>query len=286
MGYLKMLEKLGNIGEQIKKSPILFDDIKEILINSNCRVSVFYKNNKTFIGDDIISQNQIQDIFASLCEYSVHTYHDEILRGFITVSGGIRIGICGTAIYENGSIIGIKEISALNIRIPHEFIGISDKIYPLFNHCGILIIGPPCSGKTTMLRDLARKLSSEYKTTIIDERFEIAGMIKGKPSFNISSASVLSGFYKKDGMSFAVRSMSPEIMICDEFGGIDDIESSMFAMKSGCSIIASMHAFDIEDFVSKSICKNVINSGIFKHFVFMDRSCNITRILSREEIMN
>ena len=148
-----------------------------------------------------------------------------------------------------------------------------------------LIISPPKCGKTTILRDIARVLSNDgYRVAICDERSEIAGIVKGEPTFDIGKASVLNGFYKKDGIIFSARAFSPKIIICDEFGGKEDFESAMFAMKSGCNIIASMHAFDFDDFISKPGTKEIIDSGIFKHFIFLNRNCKIEKVIRLEEI--
>lgn len=284
MEYKKLLLKLGETGKDILESKIPFHDIKEILINVGCKTVIYYQNEHISIGNKIYNQGDIQDIFSILCDYSVHSYNEEIKRGFITIDGGIRIGICGTAIYDEEKIVGIKDISSLNIRIPHEILGFSDKIIHLHKNGGILIIGPPCSGKTTLLRDLARKLSEENKTVIVDERSEIAGVVKGVSSFNIGKASVLNGFYKKDGIIFSARAFSPQIIICDEFGGKEDFESAMFAMKSGCNIIASMHAFDFDDFISKPESEKIIKSGIFRHFVFLGKNCKIGKVMDLGEI--
>lgn len=284
MVYKKLLLKLGETGKEISESKIPFDEIKEILLTTGCRTVIYYKEKHISIGNKIFRQKDIQDIFSVLCDYSVHSYNEEIKKGFITIDGGIRIGICGTAVYDEEKIVGIKDISSLNIRIPHEILGFSDEIFHLHKSGGLLIIGPPCSGKTTLLRDLSRNLSKENKTVIVDERSEIAGIVKGEPTFDIGKASVLNGFYKKDGIIFSARAFSPQIIVCDEFGGEEDFESAMFAMKSGCNIIASMHAFDFDDFISKPGTKEIIDSGIFKHFIFLNRNCKIEKVIRLEEI--
>lgn len=284
MEYKKLLLKLGETGKDILESKIPFHDIKEILINVGCKTVIYYQNEHISIGNKIYSQKDIQNIFSVLCDYSVHSYNEEIKKGFITIDGGIRIGICGTAIYDEEKIVGIKDISSLNIRIPHEIFGVSDKIFHLHKNGGMLIIGPPCSGKTTLLRDLARKLSEEIKTVIVDERSEIAATVKGMPSFNVGKASVLNEFYKKDGIIISARAFSPQIIICDELGGKGDFESSVFAMKSGCNIIASMHAFDFGDFITKPGTYEIIKSGIFRNFIFLGRNCKIEKVMDLEEI--
>lgn len=285
MEYEKLLSDLEEIGEEIRKSKVSFDSLYEIYINSGKRTALYTENGKIKIGNPI-PQNKIRDIFAALCEYSVHTYKDEICEGYITSKGGFRIGICGTALYQNEKIIGIKDISALNIRIPHEVIGSAEKIAELYKNCGILIVGPPCCGKTTVLRDFSRIVSMDKKTVIIDERSEIAALNHGIPFFDIGEASIMNEFKKSDGMIRAVRSMGPEIIVCDEFGGTKDIESAFYAMKSGAFIVASAHAFDEDDFITKPFSKEIIKSGIFKFFVFLGKDKKIKTIKTSKELIS
>ena len=279
--YEILFEKLGcKLSDKIKEG-FSYDEIREIRLSEGKPLKivtpkgVFFKGNKN-------SLKCIREIFASLCDYSVHTYKEEICRGFITVCGGFRVGICGTAVYENGKIINIKDISALNIRIPHEVKNFADKLMPL-DRGGILIVGPPCSGKTTLLRDFASQKSKNHFVTIVDERMEIAGVYRGEKSFDVGESTVLNGFNKCEGIEIAARTLSPDYIICDEFGDENDVVSSLHAMKSGVEIIASMHAENREDFIGKPIAKKVFENKVFKYFVFLNRQCKITEILKADD---
>ena len=284
-GFENLLIKLGKeISEPIIYFCPDFDKILEIRITANNPVLIITYD-KLINTEKIVTLSEIRNIFASLCEFSVHAYKNEICRGFITIEGGIRIGLCGTALYDNEKISGIKDVSSLNIRIPHEIFGSSEKIIPFLEHGNILIVGPPCSGKTTVLRDVARKYSLNHHTVIIDERGELAGTNHGEVSFDIGNSSVLNNFQKKDGLEFAVRSMSPELIICDEFGGEEDIRSAIFAIKSGAKIAASAHAFDKKDFSDKPFTEKIIEHKLFSYFVFMDKNFEIKEIVSAEELL-
>ena len=260
-----------------------FNSVKEIRITVNFPVEVITDERRFYINNRKISISEINEIFSSFCEYSVHAFKNEICEGFITSEGGIRIGICGTAIYSDGKISNIKNISSLNIRIPHEIKGTSENIINFIENGGILIIGPPCSGKTTLLRDFSRKASEKYLVTIVDERMEIPGTAEGIPSFDVSNSSVLNGFIKSDGIKTAVRSMAPEIIVCDEFGDENDINSALFAMKSGVKIVASIHSSDKNDFLTKPFVKEILEKKIFETFIFLNKKHKITEILKTEE---
>ena len=285
MDFNNLINNLGSVGNEIIKHKIPYEEILEIYISIGQKAKIYTSSSAIEIGTERITEKELSDIFAALCEYSVHTYKKEICEGYITVSGGIRIGICGTAIYDEDKIVGIKHISALNIRIPQEIKGVADKISNLYDNRGILLIGPPCSGKTTMLRDISRKLSLKHRVVIIDERSEISGIFHGIPGFDIGNSAVMDGFIKSDGMIRAIRAMSPEIIICDEFGETKDIESAMFSMKSGAQIIASIHAADKNDFIGKVFSDKIIKSGIFEHFVFLNKKFEVYKIMSKEELI-
>lgn len=276
-----------NLGEKAKNSILKTvnskKDICEIRFSVNTPLRIILSDNSVCVGKDIFSISDIRDIFSVLCEYSIHAYIDEIRKGFITSFGGYRIGICGSAVYENGHVVNIKDISSLNIRIPREIFGVSDKLLCFEKTGGILVIGPPCSGKTTILRDYARQISFNKQTVIVDERNEISGTVSGIPSFDVGYSYVMNGFSKSDGIETAVRAMAPEIIVCDEFGSDEDIENSMFAMKSGADIVASMHASDPEDFVKKTYAKLILDKNIFRYFIFMNRQRKIYKIMETGE---
>ena len=90
-----------------------------------------------------------------------------------------------------------------------------------------MIIGPPQTGKTTLLRDIARIISSgddngkfqASKVGIVDERSEIAGCVAGIPQMTFGPRlDVMDACPKAEGMMMMIRSMSPDVLIVDEIG--------------------------------------------------------------------
>lgn len=190
------------------------------------------------------SAEEIADCFAEICRYSVYSYEEEISRGFITLDGGHRVGLCGTAVTKNGKITSIKDISGLNIRIAHQVYGCADELYERVFSSGLhslLLAGKPLSGKTTVLRDLARRLGERFRVVLIDSRGELSASVRGTPSFDIGlNTDALCGCEKSEGIMLSIRSLNPEVIICDEIGNDEAaVEQAMFC---GVKIIASAHA--------------------------------------------
>lgn len=222
------------------------------------------------------SQKDITDVFEKLCDYSVYSHQTELSQGFITLPGGHRAGICGTAAFDKSGNRTIKYISSINIRIASEYIGCgSEMVKELFSEkiYGALIAGPPCCGKTTVLRDIALSLSSNdrmKKVVIIDERGEIAAIYRGIPQNTLGlSCDVLNGYPKGEGILIALRTLSPDVIICDEIGSKEDAAAICEGVNAGVSIIATIHACNVDELYRRNSCKCLLNTGAFKKIAFL-----------------
>lgn len=202
-----------------------------------------------------ISSVEMDSIFLAFCRNSVHSFQEEICNGFITLEGGHRVGICGTAVYNNGKIYNIKNISSMNLRLSREIIGAGENIYNRVFSSGLknlLVAGEPSSGKTTVLRDLCRLLGNKHKLSVIDERSEIADCFEGVPQNNVGlNTDVFDGYPKVKGLETAVRVMSPEMIVFDEVGSSEEFDFIRYAMTCGVKICASVHSSSIEDIKMK-----------------------------------
>ena len=180
---------------------------KEYFVNDNGRLM----NN---IGDSVqVTTEDIETIYQRAFQNSLHSFHREIARGYITVSGGCRVGFCGTAVLDPARSYAVESV---------KNIGSSDEIYAkCFSDkpMSLLIASPPSGGKTTVLRDLARKLGERWRVALIDERNEFAATVAGEPQNLIGAMTdVFNSYNKYEGIMTAVKVMSPQILICDEIG--------------------------------------------------------------------
>ncbi|HEX7056274.1 MAG TPA: stage III sporulation protein AA [Bacilli bacterium] len=221
--------------------------------------------------------------------HSVYALEEELKRGYITIRGGHRVGIAGGAAVEQGKVKFIKDIASFNIRIARQVIGVGAALLPGLvdvpnqTICHTLIVSPPQQGKTTLIRDLARLLSSgEWpnglpwrgkKVGIVDERSEIAGCEAGVPTFDLGPRTdVLDRCPKAEGMMMLIRSMSPEVLVVDEIGTAEDAEALKEAIKAGVRVLATAHGADLAELACRPTFREMIAGNLFERFVILRRS--------------
>lgn len=209
------------------------------------------------------SKKHIDEMLEKITKSSVYSVKNEIKNGYITIDGGHRVGIAGTAVNDNDGVGFIKNISAMNIRIATEMIGVSDSVIKDVVDVGIkntLIISPPGCGKTTLLRDIVRAVSEQgYCVAVADERCEIAAMHNGESVFELGGHTiVLENCPKAYAMTTLLRSMSPDVIITDELGSNEDADAVAKIVNSGVSVIATAHGRDIKQLQCKKAFKRMI----------------------------
>ncbi len=259
------------------------DELQEIRIRID-RPLILKLRDKELIVEYKISQNEILQIVERLCENSIYAYKKQLCEGYITIRGGHRVGITGTAVIENGEIINIKYITSLNFRIAREVPNCSNKIIGQVidiknkNIFNTLIVSPPGKGKTTILRDLIKNLSNginginfKGKTCgVVDERGEISAMYRGVPQNDVGiRTDIIDNVSKAKGIKILIRTMAPEIIACDEIGGNEDIQAIEDAMLSGVKGVFTMHGKNIEDVHSNQLVKKLIDKKIIEKIIFI-----------------
>lgn len=273
---------------------MIADNAQEIILRLNrplcveCPDKRYYFTQNKCVTDTIFDQQMIVaskrsifDTFQNICSFSVYSRQQEINNGYITLKGGHRAGICGTAVINNGSITNIKDITSINIRIAREIKGCSDELYAKVKPFGgVLICGAPSSGKTTLIRDFARRLSYDYKVSLIDERSELASAVAGAFQNDVGMCDVFDSYIKSDAITQAVRSMSPDIIVCDEISTLSDVSALTYGVNSGVAFVATIHADDIESLKRRSFAREIIRTGAFSQIVFLDTRKNAGQIKS------
>lgn len=271
-----------HIGNSLKEKFLNNDAIiYEIRIRAEKPI-IIYSDKGEDIINNVASKEDINNIVQRISNYSLYAYEEDIKQGFITIKGGHRIGIAGECVMDNGVVKTIRNISSLNIRISREVIGCSDKLMKYITQNGriynTIIISPPKSGKTTMIRDITRNISNGMysinlkgrKVSVIDERSEIGACYFGVPQTNVGiRTDILDNCLKKEGLIMAVRSLSPEVIICDEIGTKGDIEALVGAFNSGVNIITTIHGFTIDDLYKRKVFKDLLDNNILERAVIL-----------------
>ena len=234
-----------------------------------------------------VSINEILETLQHICDNSIYTYQNQICNGFITIKGGHRIGISGSVVQTDRKISNINYISNLNFRIARQIIGASNEILRYIINMeensiyNTLIASSPGAGKTTILRDVVRRLSDgidqinfKGKTiSLVDERGEIAAVYKGIPQNDIGvRTDVMDNVDKSIGMKLLIRSMSPEIIVADEIGKDEDVEAINYAVCSGIKGIFTAHGGSLKELQLNPAISKIIGKHIFERVIFLDKT--------------
>lgn len=259
-----------------------FEFLEEIRVRNNKPIILNLGQSEKVLNY-IVSSEEIQFIFEKICESSIYTYQNQIINGYITLKGGNRVGLVGTAVIKDEKIINFNYISSLNFRISRQILGCSKNIIfeiidknTIFN---TLIISQPGKGKTTLLRDIVRTLSNGIENKIngqaicvIDERGEISATYKGIPQNDLGiRTDVINDMPKALGIRMAIRSMSPKIVVADEIGSRADVEAIKFALCSGVKGIFTAHANNISEVYKNPELGKLLEEGIFDKIIKIER---------------
>lgn len=255
------------IVDEIRRCELKASEINEIRLRINCRSSVT-ANGANLVLRSTVTREDMTNCMTSLCGGSVYAHSETIREGYIVAGEGIRVGVCG---YDSGG--DIRDISSLNIRIPHMIRQVCQPIISKLLEGGrlhsALIYSPPGIGKTTVLRDIASKLGGEYRirVALIDTR----GELFIREMFSDSICDVMTGYGRAAGIEIATRTMSSQVLICDELGDPEEAKAILSAQNTGVPLIASAHASDIRELMLRPNIRMLCDNSVFDLFVGLSR---------------
>lgn len=253
-----------------------FRAAEELRLRTGCLPAALIEGRELPVSDSPVSCGDIACVLEKATRASVHTVQQDMAKGFISCGFGLRLGVCGTGIVSGGRVTGLRDISSVSIRIPHEVRdcggSAAERLYQSSDNT--LIISPPGGGKTTLLRECIRHMSAAgVRVSVADERCELAAMYRGVPQFDIGpSSDVMSDIPKAEAVMMLLRAMNPQLMVMDEISSPDDCAAVAAATGCGVRVIASAHAASTEELKSRAVYRTLIEQGIFTAAVIIESS--------------
>lgn len=290
----------GRLREILGRANLDFDRLQEIRLRVNRPLILLYDGREVFLDGlgrqwsirqkgYTVTQEDITGTLEYISSYSMYAYEEELRQGYLTVQGGHRVGVAGRAVVEGEKLKSVQYISFINVRIAHQIPGCADRLLPYVADGGgvyhTLIVSAPRCGKTTLLRELIRRISDGTESHpglsvgVVDERSEIGGCYLGIPQNDLGvRTDVLDGCPKAQGMMMLVRAMSPAVIAVDEIATGEDIRAVETVAGCGCKVLATVHGSSMEDVRRRPMLEKLVSERIFERYIILDAAASPGRV--------
>lgn len=255
------------------------ENVRELRLRAGAGFSVFVNGAEKLLSGSV-TPTDLSDVLELATERSLHCARSSVAQGFVTVRGGHRVGLCGSAVKNSDGVSGIRELSSVSIRIAKEIKGAADGIYDTVMRNGVfrntLVVAPPGCGKTTLLRDLVRNVSDRgVRVSLVDERGEIAAKYRGVPQLNVGKCTdVLDGIDKARGSMMLLRSMTPDIIAMDEISDEADCKAVRSISGCGTGVLATAHGKNLTELLRHDTYRELFDKKAFECVITLEKDGN------------
>ena len=245
------------------------------------------------LGRAPVHSRELDQLVEIASRASLHAVLDQVRRGYLTMAGGHRVGLCGTVSLREGEIHSLSRYSSADVRIARQIKGaadpVRDALCPGGRLASTLILAPPGMGKTTLLRDLIRQVSDgvgcrPLRVSLADERGEVAALYGGVPQLEVGGRTdVVEGCPKAQGLMLLLRAMNPQVLAADEITAPEDVAALRTAAGCGVTLLATAHGESRADLERRSLYRPLLEEHIVQRLVRI-RGTGGQRIYTVEEL--
>ena len=261
------LELAAQIGMVLSSHPKGWEGLGEIRLRRE-RPSTLTVWGQTVPLAIQLGREAFGSIVDGLCGGAIYAHREEIRHGYVSVGGGVRVGIAGRVTGE----AEISDFTSLTVRIPRRIAGAGEALLEAYRkgegRRGILLWAKPGAGKTTALRDFVSRLAVGRgpSVAVVDTRCEFEGTLGDG-----CHADLLVGYARGEGISIALRTLAPALIVCDEIGGGEDARAIEEAGLAGVPLVASVHGGSVEEVVRLPHLRRMLGRGLFGYLVGIHR---------------
>lgn len=255
--------------------------VEELRLRAGQPMTALFPQGEQTLGDRPVESRELEQLLEIASRASIHAVLDQLRRGYLTIEGGHRIGLCGTAVMERGEIRTLRQLSSASIRIARQVKGacapVLDRLCPGGRLEDTLILSPPGMGKTTLLRDLIRAVSRgegclPQRVSLADERGEVAALWGGVPQLEVGPRTdIVEGCPKDQGLMLLLRAMNPQVLAVDEITAPQDVAALEMAAGCGVTLLATAHGQGLADLRRRPLYRGMLEKKLFRRCVLIER---------------